>query len=263
MFLLSPQFMATAHHFSQVTLLITHYNRSRSLQNLLSKFQSMQCSFGDVVVSDDGSLPVNLKSLKQLQQKFQFKLITSPKNKGLGNNINKGQDAVTTPYTLYVQEDFEPDASFSTHFLDAMQFMESEPGLDMVRFYAYLKYPYLENYKNGFSKMLIKPWYINYKKIYYYSDHPHVRRSSFFNKFGRYAEGVKGDRTEYRMCVSFIKNKGKALFYNDYKALFKQVNPANEPSTMSRNSWTNSNNPLIITIRYVYRQLRYNFDLLF
>lgn len=255
--------MSTAQHFPQVTLLVTHYNRSRSLHRLLATFRNQQCTFADIVVSDDGSLPVHLEALKNLQHKLHFRLITSPQNKGLGNNINKGQDAVKTPYTLYVQEDFEPDASFSTHFLDAMHFLEEEPELDLVRFYAYLKYPYLKNYLKGFSRMLIKPWYTNYKKIYYYSDHPHVRRSTFFQKFGRYAEGIKGDRTEYKMCVSFIKNKGKALFYNDYKALFTQINPPGEPSTMSRSSWTNSNNLFVMIVRHVYRQLKYNFDLLF
>lgn len=252
-----------AQHFPQVTLLITHYNRSRSLQHLLTTFQNQECTFGDVVVSDDGSLPAHLEDVNQLQHKFGFRLTTTPQNKGLGNNINKGQDAIKTPYTLYIQEDFEPDASFSTHFFDALQLLNEEPELDMVRFYAYLKYPYLKAYKQGFSKMLIKPWYTNYKKIYYYSDHPHVRRSSFFQKFGRYAEGLKGDRTEYKMCVSFIKNKGKGLFYDDYKALFTQINLADEPSTMSRKSWTNSENPFVGFVRYIYRQLKYNYDLLF
>ena len=35
---------------------------------------------------------------------------------GLGNNINKGQDAVKTPLTLYVQEDFTPAAIFPESF---------------------------------------------------------------------------------------------------------------------------------------------------
>ncbi len=252
-----------AYHFPQVTLLVTHYNRSRSLENLLSTFRKQECTFADIVVSDDGSKPEHLAVLKNLQTSFTFRLITTPQNKGLGNNINKGQDAVKTPYTLYIQEDFEPDASFTTHFFDAMEMLDQQPELDMVRFYAYLKYPYLKPYQKGFSLMLIKPWFTNYKKIYYYSDHPHVRRSSFFDKFGRYAEGLKGDKTEYRMCVSFIKNKGKALFYDDFKALFKQINSSEEPSTMSRSSWTQSNHPLLAFIRDVYRQIKYNFDLLF
>lgn len=144
-----------------------------------------------------------------------------------------------------------------------MHILDTEPELDMVRFYAYLKYPYLKPYKKGFSKMVIKPWFTNYKKIYYYSDHPHIRRSTFFQKFGRYAEGLNVDRTEYKMCVSFIKNKGTGLFYDDYKALFNQVNSTSEPSTTTRTSWKNSENPLIAVVRDVYRQLKYNFDLLF
>ena len=111
--------------------------------------------------------------------------------------------------------------------------------------------------------MLVKPWFTNYKKIYYYSDHPHLRRSSFFERFGRYEEGLKGDKTEYKMCVSFIKNKGKGLFYDDYKALFKQENSSEEPSTMTRSNWTQSENLLITLVRNIYRQVKYNFDLLF
>ena len=251
------------HYFPQVSLLITHYNRSKSLQHLLETFKKQQCSFGEVVVSDDGSKPEHLDQVKQLQQQFAFRLITSEKNKGLGHNINKGQDAVTRPYTLYIQEDFEPDASFSDHFADAIQIIDKEEDVDLIRFYSYLKYPYLKRFGKGFSLMLIKPRFTNYKKIYYYSDHPHLRRSNFFGKFGRYAESLKGDKTEYRMCVSFIKNKGKGLFYNDYKALFTQVNSSAEPSTMTRNSLTNSKNPVIALVRYFYRQLKYNIDLLF
>lgn len=250
-------------HFPQVALLVTHYNRSQSLENLLNTFHHQNCFFGEIVVSDDGSLQPHLDVLKKLQKRFDFKLITTPQNLGLGNNINKGQDAVKMPYTLYVQEDFEPDASFTAHFSDALQMMDEDAELDLVRFYAYLRYPYLKPFKNGYSQMLIKPWFANYKKIYYYSDHPHLRRSTFLEKFGRYAEGLKGDKTEYKMCVAFIKNKGKGLFYNQYKVLFKQVNSAAEPSTMSRSNWTQSRNVFVALARDLYRQVKYNFDLIF
>src|SRR5690554_1095320 len=95
------------HRFEDVTLLITHYNRSRSLERLLRAFQDLGFQFGGIVVSDDGSRPEHLERLHLLKEAFNFNLVTTPKNRGLGNNINKGQDAVTTPYTLYVQEDFE------------------------------------------------------------------------------------------------------------------------------------------------------------
>ncbi len=250
-------------HFKDVTLLVTHYNRSSSLENLLQSFHNLGCVFDDIVVSDDGSKPEHQAYLKKIQSQYPFRLITTPKNKGLGNNLNKGQDAVTTPYTLYVQEDFTPSEVFPTSFGDALEIMNERKDFDIVRFYAYSAYPYLKAFRKGFSEMLIKPWYADYMKVYYYSDHPHLRRSNFFTKFGRYPEGIKGDRTEYRMCISFIQKKGKGLFYNEFTRLFTQDNSEAEPSTMSRKSWTTSKNPLISFARFGYRQLRYNYDMLF
>jgi glycosyltransferase involved in cell wall biosynthesis len=255
--------MPSLTFFKDVTLLITHYNRSGSLERLLSTFEKQQVSFEEIIVSDDGSQPEHLSQVRKLEDKYKFRLITSPVNKGLANNLNKGQDAVKTPYTLYIQEDFVPLDIFATHFKDSLEIMNKRPELDIVRYYAYYAYPYLQYYDKGYSDMIIKPWSADYHKIYYYSDHPHLRRSSFLTKFGRYTEGIKGDRTEYRMCVSFIQNGGKGIFYNDYKSLFDQRNSADEPSTMSRVEWRQSENRLIGAVRYLYRQLRYNYDILF
>lgn len=245
-------------YYHDVTLLITHYNRSKSLERLLNTFRLYGIRFEDVVVSDDGSKPENLEKVKLLQQQFNFRLITTPKNKGLGNNINKGQDAVNTPYTLYVQEDFEPKPVFAQHFNDALQFMREDKGLDLARFYAYFKYPYLKPYGKGFSEMIFNkyPWANNHLKFYVYSDHPHLRRSAFFEKFGRYPEGIKGDITEYRMAVSFIKNGGKGIFFDQFNDLFYQKNSPDEPSTMGRSSWRESRNPLALTARAVYLQYK-------
>ncbi|WP_205499823.1 glycosyltransferase family 2 protein [Rufibacter psychrotolerans] len=249
--------------FEDVTLLITHYNRSNSLERLLRTYEELGCRFGEVVVSDDGSKPEHLQAIRQLQETYSFRLITSPVNKGLAHNLNKGQEAVKTPYTLYVQEDFVPLPAFKTHFPDALALMRQEQELDIVRFYAYSAYPYLTPYKKGYSRMSIKPWYTNYRKIYYYTDHPHLRRSTFLQKFGRYVEGIKSDKAEYLMCLSFIQKKGKGLFFNDFKSLFLQKNSAEEPSTIQRSSWRQSKSPLISLGRDIYRQVKYNFDIHF
>lgn len=244
--------------FDNVTLLITHYNRSRSLERLLNAFEALDCSFGGIVVSDDGSKPEHQEYIKQLQQTKNFTLVTTPKNKGLGNNINKGQDAVTTPYTLYVQEDFVPKEIFPEHFTDALQFMEEDKGLDICRFYAYFAYPYMKPYGKGFSEMKFStsPFYANHLKFYFYSDHPHLRRSDFFNKFGRYVEGEKGDFTEYRMALSFLYNKARGLFYNEFTTLFDQANDSNEPSTMNRANWRESKNPFFLALRAAYLKVK-------
>lgn len=249
------------YYYPSVSLLITHYNRSSSLENLLQSFARLNCQFGEIVVSDDGSNPIHLDKLTKLQSSFEFELVASLENKGLGNNINKGQDRVTKKYTLYIQEDFEPCSVFPERLSDALSFMQNDPDLDYIRFYAYSRFPYLLPFKNGFSLMYIKPFAPNYRKIYNYSDHPHLRRTSFFSKFGRYAEGLKGDRTEYRMCISFIQNKGKGLFFDNFDQLFEQKNSHMEPSTMIRSSWRQSNILIVRVLRDVYRQIRYNYDI--
>lgn len=254
--------------YNDVTLLITHYNRSRSLERLLTTFKGYNIYFGDIVVSDDGSRPEHLDYIKSLQKNFDFNLVTTPVNKGLGNNINKGQDAVKTPYTLYVQEDFEPKEIFGQHFKDALEFMKNDSGLDIVRFYAYFKYPYLKSYGKGFSEMMFKPqlWYNNHLKFYVYSDHPHLRRSNFLQKFGRYPEGIKGDLTEFGMAAAFIQKKGRGLFYDNFTDLFWQKNSFDEPSTMGRASWRESKNPLALGIRALYLQfklIRWTYQVLF
>ncbi len=250
-------------YFPEVTLLVTHYNRSASLERLLSGFERLDCRFENIVVSDDGSRPEHLDYLKALQSRYTFHLVTTPVNKGLGNNINKGQDAVKTPFTLYVQEDFVPQAIFSRVFSDAMALIREDQGLDIIRFYAYFPYPFLKPVRNGFSEMIFKLTLPGYRKFYYYSDHPHLRKSSFFSRFGRYREGLKTDVTEYRMMMSFLANKGKALFYTNYTTVFEQINSTSEPSTVKRNFWRKSENPLISVIRDLYRYTRFNLDYLF
>lgn len=252
-----------SYHFADVSLLVTHYNRSASLENLLRSFEQIGVSFGDIVVSDDGSKEEHLSKLKDLQKELSFKLVMAPKNSGLGNNINKGQDAITTAYTLYVQEDFEPAADFGEHFTDAVSLMTERDDLDFIRFYAYFRYPYLSKPVKGFAEMKFRIWLPGYKKFYLYSDHPHLRRSNFFERFGRYAEGVKGDVMEYRMMLSVLQHHAKAMFYLDYRNLFFQKNSAEEPSTMKRDYWRNSNNIAVRAARELYRHLKFNRDFLF
>ena len=254
--------MEKKYFFEDITLLITHYNRTSSLERLLSKFDTLKCSFREVIVSDDCSVVLHLEKLKKLSEIYRFKLLTSAVNRGLANNINKGQDEVRTPFTLYVQEDFIPEDIFPEKLNVAVQALGERPDIDMVRFYAYFKYPYLKPYKGGFSEMTFKYLSMDYNKFYYYSDHPHLRRDNFTAKFGKYVEGIKSDRAEYKMMFSFLKAKGKALYYDDYQGLFEQKNDSAEPSTIKRNFLRESSNSLIAGIRHLYRFIRFNIDLL-
>lgn len=242
-------------YFNDVTLLVTHYNRSESLERLLSSFKDLGLKFGGIVVSDDGSQQQHLQKLLLLRDEYQFELITTPSNKGLGNNINKGQKAVRTEFTLYIQEDFIPKLSFTNALIDATEIMRKEKQWDLISFYAYMPYPYKVTYKPGLSEKKFKwfPWYCNHLKFYVYSDHPHLRRSDFLNKFGDYKEGVNGDQTEMAMALSFIKNRGKALVYEDIYGLLDQKNTSSEPSTATfRRQWRQSDAWMVRFIRRIY-----------
>ncbi|PTS94521.1 glycosyl transferase family 2, partial [Pedobacter sp. HMWF019] len=241
-------------------LLITHYNRSSSLIRLLKEFKALNCVFDEIIVSDDGSKSVHLEKILSVQKEFNMRVVTTEKNKGLGNNINKGQDAVKSAYTLYIQEDFIPQPIFPEKLGYALGCMEKREDIDMVRFYSYEKYPYLKPIGEGFSEMIFNPFLWGYKKFYYYSDHPHLRRSSFFSKFGRYAEGIKSDVTEYRMMLSFLRNKGKSLYYEKYKELFDQSNSEEEPSTVKRQAWKQKDNFPTKVIRDIFRYVKFNFN---
>lgn len=222
-----------SEHLSDVSLLITHYNRSESLQRLLKTISKIGLTFAEVIVSDDGSKKEHLDAIEGMQQQFNFTLIKAKVNSGLGANINKGQDAVKTPYILYLQEDFVPKPAFIPALLDGLDFIKTDSKWDIIRFYSFswAPFPYLKNYKKGFSEMKFSlwPWYTSHIKFYVYSDHPHLKRKSFTEKFGRYLEARNGDVTEMDMCRTFIKKNGRGLYFNNFDSLFEHDNPEEEP----------------------------------
>jgi glycosyltransferase involved in cell wall biosynthesis len=250
-------------NFKDITLLITHYNRSKSLERLLHAFEELDCYFDDIVVSDDCSSIEHLTHLRKLQNQFPFRLITAEKNMGLGNNINKGHDAVLTNLILYVQEDFVPTKEFSVNFQKGLEIFQNNKDLDIVRFYAYFKYPYLKDISSGYSEMKFKIWYPGYRKFYMYSDHPHLVRNNFLNKFGRFTELVNPDVGEYNMMLSFLQKKGKGLFFNNFQDLFLQINTSSEPSTIKRTKLRESKILIIILVKHLYRHIKFNFNYLF
>lgn len=248
-------------NFNNITLLVTHYNRSKSLERLLKAFRDYNCSFYEIIVSDDGSKDEHISYLENLNKEFDFKLLKAARNSGLGNNINKGQDVVTSKYTLYVQEDFIPLNGFEKPIKDALNILEEDSNTDTVRFYSYLDYPKTIPFKNGFSEMIFDPWSTNLHKFPMYSDHPHLRRSDFLKKFGRYNENKHSDKIEFDMMISYLRKKGKGYIYDNYKSVFDQANSSDEPSSVQRVSWRNSDNFFIGIVRFIYRQFVYNYTL--
>jgi glycosyltransferase involved in cell wall biosynthesis len=247
-------------HFTGVTLLITHFNRSKSLLRLLETLNKIFITFDEIIVSDGGSSDEHMLHVEELQQQFGFTLLTSPSNKGLGNTINMGQDAVKTPFILYIQEDFVPKAAFASALKDGFNIINTEEKWDLIRFYAFpwTPYPYLKDYKNGFSEMIFSllPWYSNNQKFNVYSDHPHLKRATFPNKFGRYFETRNGDVTEMSMVRSFLKNNGKGLYFKNNKSLFEHDNPEDEPGLFRPDTEKNKKYSEIKPLYFVYLKLK-------
>ncbi len=246
--------------FPEITLLISHYNRSLSLVRLLRTMNELGLQFGEIIVSDDGSKSEHVKRLQNSRSELGYTLLTVPKNQGMGHNFNKGQDAVKTEYTLFIEEDFVPNSKFVPALSKALSVLKEDPEMDIARFYAYFKYPYLRSIGDGFAEMQFSPWKAGYRKFFMYSDHPHLRRSNFFQKFGRFREDTRPDKTEYLMMMSFLHKKGRGIFFEEYKDLLTQSNSSEEPSTISREFWRQTDNLLITGVRNVYRHLKMNWD---
>lgn len=245
--------------YNQVSLLITVYNRSLSLERLLKSFSDLNISFGEIIVSDDCSKEEHLTKMKELQTYFNFKLLLANENRGLSNNINKGQAAVTKPFTLYIQEDFVPKDMFEDKFSEALSVMESINSIDTIRFYAYFSYPYTEQFNQSFDEMIFHPSVIKWDhlKFYMYSDHPHLRRSNFCEKFGPYQEGIHSDKAEFEMCLSYIMNRGRGLLVKNFSLIFDQRNSPDEPSTIGREPWKEKKSIPIAILRHIFLVYRF------
>ena len=135
--------------------------------------------------------------------------------------------------------------------------MNDDKSLDYVRFWSFYRYPTLKPYGKGFSRTIYDPWNLNHRKFFMYSDNPHLRRSTFLHKFGRYQENIDGNISEYRMSISFMQKKGKGLFYDQYATLFEHKNSPDEPSTFDRVDWKQKHNIFILFLRWMY--LKYKF----
>lgn len=245
--------------FSEISLLITVYNRSSSLERLLNAFSELKVQLGEIIVSDDFSSDYHYTKMLEIQKRFDFQLIRPARNGGLANNINKGQRAVSRPYTLYVQEDFIPKPKFIETMTAALKIMKEDLPVDTIRFYSYFPYPYTQPYDHLFDEMVFKGSLLNWNhlKFYVYSDHPHLRRTSFNDKFGEYTEGIQSDKAEFEMCLSYIKNKGRGLLLKDFNSVFDQKNDPDEPSTIGRQSWREGNSIPLQTLRKVFLIYRF------
>jgi glycosyltransferase involved in cell wall biosynthesis len=177
-----------------VSVLFITYNRSDLLEIAFRSIRE-RMDFGNLrvefVVSDDASDPAHLSRVRSLP--FD-KHVLSAKNRGLGNNCNKGIAAADGQYILQIQDDCE-FVGERTLVSTAMQILQADSEVGIVQLTQQTPdvIHKMRCFKDG-------TWYRIYENdgisrrrecgARPYSDQPHLKRRQFCADIGPYLEGV-------------------------------------------------------------------------
>lgn len=177
------------------------YNRSQLLSQSLARIrQQPELQGVQVICSDDCSTEEHQQAIAKMG--FD-KVVSAPKNGGLGRNNNKGLRASDSKYQLMVQDDcmlLDVQA-----VLNSAAILEGDPSIGMVRLHGDPShFPLLEREVHG-----VRYWVADHTAPAYeaqkdtlprrrvYSDQPHVRRRELHESVvGYYAEGIPMEKTE-------------------------------------------------------------------
>lgn len=190
----------------KLSVLITHYNRPKALQKCLEAILKLNFNcLIELVVSDDGSEPENLRAIQQLQIDH---LVTTSKNQGLASNLNRGIKACTGDFIMYVQEDFIIKPEILNVLPESMDLI-SNGQLDMVRYRANYVFQHLipvSQHIFRIPRFSFKNFNIN---TFQYSDNPFLTTRSFFESLDYFLENTSGPYGETEFAIRVLKSKAK------------------------------------------------------
>lgn len=179
-----------------VSVLFITYKRISLLRHSVCSFlQNTDYPNLELVVTDDGS---PAETQKEIQELPFARMALSAKNRGLGANANAGLRHCTGKYILQLQDDWE--CCGRAHYLhDAVELMESHPGVGMVDFYG-PQHPTEPRYRIKGSQA---EWYwiptltnSGAPVPHVYSDCPHLKRKDLVNFLGYYKERCRMEECE-------------------------------------------------------------------
>ena len=188
-----------------ISILITHYNRLTALETCLLAFKDLGLTNVEYVVTDDGSKAIIQEKLKTIDVD---RLILSPVNTGLASNINRGLAACKGDYILYCQEDFIPQDEFCDYLVEALKLLSANK-VEMCRFTANYKFPYLKSLSEKFSLIPKFSWKNFHYNAFQYSDHPYITTKNFFEQYGRFLENVSGPYGENEFAIRIMKSNAR------------------------------------------------------
>lgn len=197
----------------EVSILITHYNRSKALIDCIESFKALNLEINfEFIVCDDCSTEEQLTEIRKIKD---ITLIESEYNRGLGANINKGLPYCSGEFILYCQEDFMITSGF-VNVIEEIAVVLRQNKVDMVRLKANYRFPKLISISKNISqipKFAVQNFLVN---AFQYSDNPFVIKKDFFEKNGFYLEDVKGNYCELEYSIRIMKSNVNVAILNQY-----------------------------------------------
>lgn len=177
-----------------VSVLLVTYNRADLLEQTFHHLRERLNTSGltlEYVITDDASASEHLEKVLALPA---GKHVTTPVNRGLGNNCNKGIAACAGKLIFQLQDDWEflgPADVLKT----AMRILDADPEIGVVQLIdAVPELPHeLRTLADGTTYRAFANDGLSQRRpsgARPYSDQPHVKHRQFIHDIGPYQEGV-------------------------------------------------------------------------
>lgn len=210
-----------------VSVIFITYKRLDLLTRTYEAFRSI-CTYPklEYILCDDGSPRALQKKMRELQ--FDTYLFAE-KNKGLGNNQNKGIVAAKGEYLLQLQDDWLCHGP-GDFIQGALEVFAKKPDIGLIRLWNHKGFniPYdLYQTADGRRVRIYESVYDHLpseRHDYVYSDRPHIKRRSFHEKLGYYREDIFMNDMEIEFCERFEKQTEiKGATIEEYAETFEHI----------------------------------------
>lgn len=109
----------------KISIIIPVYNEEKLIAKTIEEISNLDLD-KEIIVIDDASTDQTPKKLKQLQLKFNFKLLTHFKNQGKGTTLKNGFSKATGFWSIPFDADLEYQAEDIIHLLKEAEKYQSE-----------------------------------------------------------------------------------------------------------------------------------------
>jgi hypothetical protein len=175
-------------HYPLVSVLFVTYKRVNLLEGALSSFlRNTDYPNLELIVADDGS-PLEVQAAIR---KLPFDKFALPaRNRGLGANNNQGMALASGKYILMIQDDRHCVGPRS-YLREAITFLVANPHVGLLNFSSssHMKDDSIQlNGDDSYWCIRLKPSESEPKRMFLYTDTPHIMTRAAFERVGPYLE---------------------------------------------------------------------------